>query len=103
VGGTAGHVHLLVGLETTHRLSDFLRDLKAPSSRWVREVIGLREFEWQDGCGAFTVSVSNRESVIRCIANQEAHHTTRSFSDEMTEIRRRVTGVSDDDGSVAGD
>jgi hypothetical protein len=67
---------------------ELVRGLKAPSSRGVREVIGLREFEWQDGCGAFTVSVSNRESVVRCIANQEAHHTTRSFSDEIS--RRTV-------------
>jgi putative transposase len=102
VGGTADHLHLLVGLKATHRLSDFLRDLKATSSRWVREVISLRDFEWQDGYGAFTVSVSNRESVVRYIANQEAHHATRSFADEMTEIGKRVTGDSGNGGSVAG-
>jgi putative transposase len=28
VGGTADHVHLLVGLGATHKLSDFMRELK---------------------------------------------------------------------------
>ena len=32
VGGIDDHVHLLVGLKTSHRLDYFLRDLKADSS-----------------------------------------------------------------------
>jgi hypothetical protein len=37
VGGTADHVHLLVGLKPTHCLSDFLRELKKSSSVWAIE------------------------------------------------------------------
>jgi REP element-mobilizing transposase RayT len=32
VGGTADHVHLIVGLKATHCLADFMRDLKKASS-----------------------------------------------------------------------
>ncbi len=32
VGGTADHVHRLVGLKSTHRLADFMRELKKASS-----------------------------------------------------------------------
>jgi hypothetical protein len=49
-----------------------------------------------------SVSTSNRESLVRYIANQEAHHAKQSFADEMTEIGRRVTGDSGDGGSAAG-
>ncbi len=35
IGGGAGHVHLLIGLEPTHCLSDVMRDLKKSSSSWV--------------------------------------------------------------------
>src|SRR5215475_949452 len=53
VGGTADHVHLLVGLKATHCLADVLRELKRPSSQWVHETFGLSEFAWQEGYGAF--------------------------------------------------
>jgi REP element-mobilizing transposase RayT len=53
VGGVADHVHLLLGLRATHRLADVVRDLKRVSSSWVHETIGDKQFEWQDGYGAF--------------------------------------------------
>ena len=57
VGGTADHVHLLVGLKSTHCLSDFMRELKKSSSSWAHKEIGLAKFAWQEGYGAFTVSL----------------------------------------------
>jgi REP element-mobilizing transposase RayT len=59
IGGTADHVHLLVGLKATHALSSFVQDIKQTSSRCVHETIGVNDFVWQQGYGAFTVSVSN--------------------------------------------
>jgi REP element-mobilizing transposase RayT len=44
IGGVADHVHLLVGLRATATLADVMRDVKAVSSRWVHEEIGVREF-----------------------------------------------------------
>jgi putative transposase len=58
IGGVSDHVHLLIGLRATHRLADVLRELKAVSSGWVHNEIGLRGFAWQEGYGAFTVSAS---------------------------------------------
>lgn len=65
VGGVADHVHLLVGLKATHCLADFMRELKKASSQWVHEVIGERNFSWQDGYSAFTVSATARASTLR--------------------------------------
>jgi putative transposase len=86
IGGVADHVHLLVALKPTHCLSDFMRELKKASSTWIRETIHAPNFSWQEGYAAFTVSASARESVKAYIANQEEHHRTRSFRDELMDF-----------------
>src|SRR5579862_4160464 len=68
IGGVADHVHLLVGLKATHCLADVLRELKKASSVWVHEKTGVREFAWQEGYTAFTVSAPSRPAVRKYIA-----------------------------------
>lgn len=82
VGGTADHVHLLVGLKATHCLADVLRTLKGDSSRWMHEQLELSRFEWKEGYGAFTVSRSHLDSVREYVRAQEEHHRKRSFQEE---------------------
>ena len=89
VGGVSDHVHLLIGLRATHRLGDVLRELKAVSSGWVHDEIGVRGFAWQEGYGAFTVSASQRGAVRRYIEKQAEHHRTHTFRDEYLELLRR--------------
>jgi REP element-mobilizing transposase RayT len=86
VGGTNDHVHLLVGLRSTHCLADFMRDLKKSSSVWVHDEIGLANFAWQEGYGAFTVSPPSRDGVKRYIANQEEHHRKLTFREELVSL-----------------
>lgn len=82
VGGTADHVHLLVGLRATHRLADLLREVKSGSSEWLHGKVENRWFGWQEGYGAFTVSPSHLRELICYIANQEEHHRTMTFQEE---------------------
>ncbi len=82
VGGTNDHVHLLVGLRATHRLSDVLMDMKSGSSRWVHEELKVKKFAWQEGYGAFTVSASKIGAVKRYIDNQKEHHRSKTFQEE---------------------
>jgi REP element-mobilizing transposase RayT len=84
-GGVEDHVHLLVGLKATHCLADFMRDLKRASSNWIVEN-HEKEFSWQDGYAAFTVSVSNCEAVREYIQNQPEHHRKISFQDELVRL-----------------
>jgi len=90
VGGTADHVHLLVGLKSTHCLADFMRELKKASSIWVHETIGLKTFAWQEGYGAFTVSATARDQVKQYIANQAEHHRVKTFREELEELLQRA-------------
>ena len=96
VGGMEDHVHLLVGLKSSHRLDYFLRDLKADSSEWVHKEIRKGTFAWQKGYGAFSVSPSNLEGVRRYILNQEDHHRRKTFQEEYIELLR-ASGIEYDE------
>lgn len=86
IGGTADHVHLLIGLKATHCVADVLRILKGDSSRWIHDDLRLSKFAWQEGYGAFTVSKSNVASVRQYVRGQEEHHRKRSFQEEYLEF-----------------
>jgi REP element-mobilizing transposase RayT len=96
VGGVADHVHILIGLKATHRLSDAVRDIKASSSRWVHQEIEMQDFAWQDGYGAFTVSASLLSAVKEYIAGQELRHQKRTFQEEYLEFLKQ-SGVAFDE------
>ena len=84
------HVHLLVGLKPDCALSDLVRDVKAASSKLINERhwMGGR-FAWQEGFGAFSYSHSQLDDVVRYIANQEQHHTKKTFAEEYREFLER--------------
>jgi REP element-mobilizing transposase RayT len=87
LNGTDDHVHLLTKLRPDTALSDVLRDLKANASGWMHDVFPeLRDFSWQRGYGAFTVSQSSVEEVRRYIARQKEHHQTLSFREEFIQF-----------------
>jgi len=89
VGGVADHVHILAGIPAKISMSDAVRTIKANSSKWIHETKGLSIFQWQEGYSAFTVSESNREAVIRYIANQPEHHRQSSYQNELIALLRR--------------
>src|SRR5215469_11287554 len=53
VGGVQDHVHLLMGLKTTHTPADLVRELKKASSNWVAARYDPA-FRWQEGYAIFT-------------------------------------------------
>ena len=95
VNGIADHVHLLVKLSPTIRMSDFLRDLKANSSTWAKKN-GMPKFAWQRRYGAFTVSESQVRIVRKYIREQEKHHNKFDFKAEF-ESMLNVNGIALDD------
>ena len=82
IGGVEDHVHLLVDLTPNHKIAAFLRELKKASSLWA-SARHCRQFEWQDGYAAFTVSASRLEKVRAYVDSQQEHHRTISFIDEL--------------------
>ena len=84
VNGVEDHVHALFALSRTHAIASVVKEIKRTSSGWIKEVSPkLAKFHWQGGYGAFSVSQSNLEEVIRYIENQEEHHKRVTFQDEF--------------------
>ncbi|MFN7019740.1 MAG: IS200/IS605 family transposase [Phycisphaerales bacterium] len=89
-GGVEDHVHMLADLPPTVCIADFLRDVKANSSRFMHQTFpALRGFAWQVSYSAFSVSMSAEPKVRAYIENQESHHQKRSFMDELRELHRK--------------
>ena len=83
VGGVQNHIHILVSLPKTMALTDFVRQIKAKSSRWIKQLgAHYTGFAWQDGYGAFSVSPSLIDKTMQYILQQEEHHRKRSFQEE---------------------
>jgi REP element-mobilizing transposase RayT len=89
-GGMPDHVHLLVSLNRETSVAEALRLIKANASKWVHETFPHhRDFAWQAGYGAFTVSYSNRDNVRRYLARQVEHHRRQTFQEEFLALLRR--------------
>ncbi len=90
IGGVEDHVHLFFGLSRTLSIAKAVEVIKTTSSKWIKlQSPELAEFHWQNGYGAFSVSPSQMEAVIRYIENQEEHHREISFQDEMRGLLHR--------------
>ena len=84
VGGAADHVHLLISLPRTISVAKAVQLLKSGSSKWIHETFtGSRTFAWQEGYGAFSVGVSQKETTVKYILAQVEHHKRISFEDEL--------------------
>jgi putative transposase len=87
LNGTEDHVHLLAKLRPDCALSEVLRNLKANATGWMHDVFpSLKNFSWQRGYGAFTVSQSNVDAVRQYISRQKEHHQKISFRDEFIQF-----------------
>ena len=75
VGGVEDHIHALITAPPTIAPFQIAQFLKGASSKWIHEEFStLRNFSWQDGYGAFSVSKTDIPGVIEYIQNQREHH-----------------------------
>lgn len=88
INGTADHIHLLVSLPPTLCVADAIRVVKANSSKWAHEKLHA-SFGWQNGYGAFSVSLSAASEVIEYIRRQEEHHRRMTFQEELVAILKK--------------
>lgn len=88
-GGVADHIHLLARMGRGITQSDWVKELKRVSSRWMKERSGASSFAWQRGFGVFSVSQSSLTEVERYIANQDEHHRKMTFQDEFRAFLRK--------------
>jgi REP-associated tyrosine transposase len=102
VGGFDDHIHALVMAPPILSPSQVAQYLKGDSSKWIHETFPeLRDFAWQEGYGAFTVSKSNLESVVSYIQKQREHHQQRTFQEEYLDFLQKH-GIEYDERYVWG-
>jgi REP element-mobilizing transposase RayT len=84
INGVVDHVHILCNLSRTWTVAKLIEEVKKSSSNWLkRQIGGDKDFAWQGGYGAFSVSESNVGQVRDYVARQEEHHRKRSYQDEF--------------------
>jgi REP element-mobilizing transposase RayT len=90
INGTNNHIHILIGLKPSCRLSDLVREIKKSSNTFIKEKRFTRyKFEWQEGYGAFSYSHSALDNVIAYINNQKEHHRKRTFKEEYLDFLKK--------------
>jgi REP element-mobilizing transposase RayT len=87
INGIENHIHILFHLHPTIALSDIVKDIKLASSKFIKENNLFTDFiGWQNGYGAFTYSISAKQTLIAYIQNQEEHHKVKSFREEFIQL-----------------
>ncbi|MGB7201043.1 MAG: transposase [Pyrinomonadaceae bacterium] len=83
-GGIADHIHLLISLPKTLDVAHAMQLIKGGSSKWIHDTFAeYRRFEWQEGYGAFSISIGEVERTVRYINNQAEHHRAKDFETEF--------------------
>jgi len=87
IGGVEDHVHVLGSLSRTITVSNWISQLKAGSSSWIKDQdFGLPGFAWQGGYAVLSVGKRELDIVRRYIVNQEIHHHGLDFQSELRRI-----------------
>jgi len=83
INSVPDHIHILIGLSPSRKISDLVREIKSESSLFInKRNFSSKRFYWQNGYGAFSYSISQRPRVIDYIKNQQLHHSKISFKNE---------------------
>ena len=63
IGGVENHIHLLASLPSTLSIAKAIKFIKGGSSKWIHDTFPeYSNFKWQEGYGAFSVSISHIEN-----------------------------------------
>ena len=87
IGGVEDHVHMLVDINMSKSISNFIANVKSRSSRFIREnFFELQHFRWQGGYSAFSIRYDDYYANIKYICNQEEHHKKMGLEEELKRL-----------------
>lgn len=89
INGMEDHVHLFIRLPASVSVAEFVRTVKANSSRWLKHSGAFPNFVgWAAEYAAFSYAEKDKAVVINYVKNQREHHKRISFSEEIENIFR---------------
>lgn len=87
INGMPDHIHIFCDLHPSINLSNLVKDIKISTNLWMKQSGLFPEFDgWQEGYGAFTYSIREKEMIINYIKNQKEHHKHETFEDEYKRL-----------------
>ncbi len=90
INGFSDHVHCLISMSAKQNIAEIIQLIKGESSYWINKSnLTKTRFEWQDDYYAVSVSHSAVNKVRDYIKNQEIHHQTKTFDQEVDEFVRK--------------
>jgi REP element-mobilizing transposase RayT len=87
IGGISDHIHILTHLHPSIAVASLVKDIKLASSDFIKSNQLFIQFGgWQEGYGAFTYSLKDKDNLIEYIKNQEEHHKIKTSREELIEL-----------------
>ncbi len=87
LNGVEDHLHIVTHLHPSIALADLVKDIKIASSDYIKTQRLFEHFEgWQIGYAAFTYSIEAKDNLIEYVKNEEEHHKTKTFREELIEL-----------------
>ena len=87
INGIEDHVHIVTHIHPSQSLASLVKDIKLASSKWIKENQVFKNFNgWQEGYGAFTYSIKEKDRLIEYVKNQKDHHKKVVFKEEYIEL-----------------
>ncbi len=84
LNGFEDHMHTLISLGKDQNIHEVVRLIQSASAEWIHSNDpGDALFEWQSDYWAVSVSESKLEGIRNQILNQDQHHESISFEQEL--------------------
>jgi len=97
INGVEDHLHIVLDLHPSIALASLVKDIKISSSIYTKDKGLFKNFiSWQEGYGAFTYNIKEKDRLINYVKNQVEHHKIKTFKDEYIELLKE-NGVEFDD------
>jgi putative transposase len=90
INGMSDHLHCLISLGRDQNIANVVKLIKGESSHWLNQEDRTHaKFEWGDEYFAVSIGESQVDTVKKYIANQEEHHSRKTFSAEHAQLMSR--------------
>jgi len=87
IGGIEDHIHIITHVHPTVAVAYLIKDIKLATSNYIKAKSIFPEFNgWQDGYGAFTYAITEKDRLIDYVRGQKNHHKKISFKEEYINL-----------------